>query len=220
MPRHQQVTTCRRSGGALSKLCTCEHCSLSVCSICGAYEGGLTTDCPGTKVDVDKQQEIYETNLDYTDDRGWHLGDPSKLRTPRFTTTRLPPTPPPVDPRTVVAPGIDWEAVDRTANLQHVLSQKAIAWVIADRACDDQSAGLARAEDKADALRGKQELDDDERALLAALEREKIEFQIACRRVEKCDDEFKQAARKLVTALEERSPIPIRPDVSRKDTLP
>jgi hypothetical protein len=55
MPRHQQVTTCRKSGGPISKFCSCEHCTLSVCSICGAYEGGLTTDCPGTPVSFDRQ---------------------------------------------------------------------------------------------------------------------------------------------------------------------
>lgn len=207
MPRHQQVTTCRKSGGPLSTLCSCEHCTLAVCSICGAYEGGLTTDCPGTEIDFDKQQEVHETRLDFTDERGWHLGDPMERRSPRFATTRLPPAPPPVDPRTVVAPRIDWAAVDRTSNLQQVLSQRAIAWVLADRECDARSSRLARVEDASTSLRGKQDLDAQELALLAALEREKIDFQLACRSVERCDDEFKQAARRLVAALEERPPI-------------
>lgn len=218
MPRHQQVTTCRKSGGPISKHCSCEHCCLAVCAVCGAYEGGLTTDCPGTQVDFDKQKEVHETSLDYTDDRGWHLGEPMKLRSPRFTTTRLPPTPPPVDPRSVVAPRVDWTTVDLASSLQQALSQKAIAWVLADRACDAQSALLARVEDETRSLLSQKacdltcateararaaELDAQERALLSSLERAKADFQLACRSVERCDDEFKQAARRLVAAMEE-----------------
>lgn len=51
---------------------TCYPCTLAVCDVCGAYEGGLTTDCPGVRVDFDKQEEVYTTDLDYTDDKGWH----------------------------------------------------------------------------------------------------------------------------------------------------
>jgi hypothetical protein len=203
MPRHQQVTTCRESGGPPSKHCSCEHCTLAVCSVCGAGEGGLTTDCPGVKIDFDRQQEILETSLDFTDERGWHLGDPAKRRSPRFATTRLPPAPPPVDPRTVVAPRIDWAAVDRTTALQHELAQRAIAWVLADRECDEQTARLARVEDEFAGLRGKWKFDEQERSLLATLARAKVNFQLACRSVERCDDEFKQTARQLVATLEE-----------------
>jgi hypothetical protein len=204
MPRHQQVTACRRNGGPVSKHCTCEHCTLSVCSVCGAYEGGLTTDCPGTKVDYDRQKEVHETRLDYTDDRGWHQGDPTKQRSPRFASTKLAPNPmaPVVDPRALVAPSVDWAAVDRNAGLQHELSLKAIAWVIADRACDDDSAKLARAEDESDSLRGKTELDDEEREILARLERAQVDFRLSSSRADRCQDEFHQAGRKLVEALE------------------
>lgn len=84
MPRHKHVTNCLKSGGAISKYCTCQHCTLCVCSVCGAYEGGLTTDCPGEDVHFDRQKEVHETNLDYTDERGWHQGEPMKRRVPRF----------------------------------------------------------------------------------------------------------------------------------------
>ena len=57
MPRHKQVTACRKSGGPTSKSCSCEHCALSVCSVCGGAEGTLTTDCPGTQINGDRQQE-------------------------------------------------------------------------------------------------------------------------------------------------------------------
>ncbi len=75
MPLHQQVTKCLRGGGKVSRYCGCQHCCLAVCSVCGAYEGSLTTDCPGERVDYDKQQEVYTTMLDYVDGRGWHLSE-------------------------------------------------------------------------------------------------------------------------------------------------
>jgi hypothetical protein len=84
MPEHKQVTTCRKSGGPVSKFCSCEHCTLGVCSVCGAYEGSLTTDCPGVAVNFDKQKEVYETRLDYTDERGWHQGKTMNNRSPNF----------------------------------------------------------------------------------------------------------------------------------------
>ena len=223
MPRHKQVTTCRKSGGPVSKMCSCEHCTLAVCAVCGAGEGTLTTDCPGTHVDHDRQQEVYETNLDYTDDRGWHLaglayavehgqpyvhlaqtddGTPIARRSARFEGTRVPPEPPRVDPRAVVAPSINWAAVDRIANLQHALSQKAIAWVLADRVADEHSATLTRMEDEvAVHLPKGQEPNEHAQELLKTLEYEKIGFRLANQNAEKCDDEFRQAARKLVAAL-------------------
>lgn len=194
MPRHQQVTTCRRSGGPISRHCTCEHCNLSVCAVCGAYEGGLTTDCPGIRIDFDKQLEVYETCFDYTDSRGWHQGAPVEHRHPRFTSTRLPPTAPRKDPRSIVAPTVDWVRVDQNKALQHELTLCAIAWILADRQCDDLSVALVRAKDKAVAPE-----DPEPNVLLAGA---RANFQHACRRVEECDDELRQVARKLVDALE------------------
>jgi len=84
MPAHIQVTTCRH-GGPVSKFCSCEHCTLSVCSVCGSWEGGLTTDCPGQRVSFDRQEEVYKTDLDYTDKLGWHHdGKGTRARSPRF----------------------------------------------------------------------------------------------------------------------------------------
>ena len=198
MPRHQQVTTCRKSGGPISKFCTCEHCNLAVCSVCGAFEGGLTTDCPGTPVDFDKQREVYETPLDYTDARGWHQGERVEHRIPHFLPTRRRPEPPQIDPRTIVAPAIDWTRIDRYNALQHDLSIRAIAWVRADRACDELSATLAHAKDAADACRE----DTPVHVLITRLEEVRIEFKRACRQFEECEDKFRQAAHKLVAALE------------------
>ena len=213
MPRHKQITTCRKSGGPVSKHCTCEHCCLSVCEVCGGAEGSLTTDCPGVHVDHDRQQEIYETTLDYTDERGWHVarnddGTPNAKRSPRFEGTKLSPEPPRVDPRAILAPSINWATVDRTMNLQHELAQKGIAWVLADRSCEDHSAALARVEDETERLRGKTDLDAADRTLLGTLEQKKMSFQIACRSVERCKDEWEQVARSLVAALERGRRLP------------
>lgn len=207
MPRHKQVTTCRRSGGPLSKMCTCEHCCLDVCSICGAWEGSLTTDCPDESVSHDRRQEVYETNLDYTDERGWYMMPPGDSerprRSPRFENTKLSPTAPRQDPRAMVAPSIDWAAVDRTQSLQHELTLKAIAWVLADRVCEDRAANERLAQEAAAPLHGKAQLDDHDLERLAVLERLKIDFRMACWQVERCDDEFRQVARKLVEWLEQ-----------------
>jgi hypothetical protein len=202
MPRHKQVTTCRKSGGPVSKHCSCEHCCLAVCEVCGGAEGTLTSDCPGARISGDRLEEIFETNLDYTDDRGWHCLA-QQARSPRFEDAKLLPEPAGVDSRMVVAPSIDWAAVDRTMNLQHALAQKAIAWVLADRACEDSAASEQLAQEATTSLHGKPELDEHDRDRLAALERVKIDFSLACRRVERCDDEFRQAAHRLVAALEE-----------------
>lgn len=72
MPLHEHVDTCIKSGGKISKFCTCPHCTLCVCKICSCYEGSLTTDCPGVKVDMDQQDKIYKEGLDFTDAKGWH----------------------------------------------------------------------------------------------------------------------------------------------------
>lgn len=195
MSHHKQVTTCLRNGGPVSKFCPCTDCTLSVCAVCGAYEGALTTDCPGERVDFDRQQEVYTTNLDYTKARGWHQGEPMKRRTPRFEDAR------------------EATDLDRTLNLQHELAQKAIAWVLADRICDDHAATLTRIEDEVDAhLHRKYPWEEqepsDNRALLGKLEYAKISFQLADQRAQKRDQEFREAAKKLVDALEQQTVTP------------
>lgn len=67
MPAHVQAKCNSDTCGG-----TCHACCLAVCDVCGAYEGSLTTDCPGVRVDFDKQEEVYTTDLDYTDALGWH----------------------------------------------------------------------------------------------------------------------------------------------------
>src|SRR5207244_4462062 len=106
--------TCRRNSDPTTPGCgLCEHCCLSVCSVCGGAEGTLTTDCPGTKISTEREEEICETSLDYTDARGWHLAE-SQRRSPRFESRRkAAPAPTAADPRATAAPGIDWSRVDR-----------------------------------------------------------------------------------------------------------
>ena len=188
MPMHKQVTTCLKSGGPVSKFCSCNHCTLGVCSVCGAYEGSLTTDCPGETVSFDRQKEVYETNLDYSDARGWHQG---AERWPKETHFEAPV----VAVTTAPAPAHALPAVDpRAANLQQDLVRKAVAWAIADRACEDRSAALAAIEDEASAQPNEHEL--------ATLERTRVEFHLADQHAQQCDDEFRQAARKLAAAKE------------------
>jgi hypothetical protein len=202
MPSHKRVTTCRKSGGPVSKHCTCEHCTLDVCAVCGGGEGSLTTDCPSTRIDAVRHQELCETSLDYTNARGWHIAEPASRRSPNFgrEVTDQPPT----DLRALIAPSIDWAAVDRSADLQRELASKAIAWVLADRTCEEHSAALARIEDEVDT----QIADGNAPAdiggeLLDRLERAKIDFHLADQRAQRYDDEFRQAARRIVATLEE-----------------
>ena len=239
MPHHKQVTTCRKSCGPVSKFCTCEHCTLSVCEVCGAFEGSLTTDCPGEQVDLDRQKEVYETNLDYTKTRGWHQGESMKLRSPRFeprkidehqsleqTAKRLDDLE--HDPFTkawtsmqslerarqrarhrtstrVDLSSIQWERHhEQTKDLQHELAQRAVAWVIADRICDDRAAALLRIENEVDAhLQEGRPSNEHDRELIGKLANEGISFRLADQRAQKCDEEFRQAAQKLVDALEQ-----------------
>jgi hypothetical protein len=80
---HVQVTDCLRGGGPVSKFCTCYHCTLSVCAVCSCYEGSLTTDCPGVRVDMDRQAQIHREGLEYTHERGWHQASGERVA-PRF----------------------------------------------------------------------------------------------------------------------------------------
>lgn len=81
--RHVHVTECLR-GGKVNDHCSCHHCTLSVCAVCGAYEGGLTTHCPGERVDYNTTQAVYTTNLDFTTPLGWHMGAGELVHTALF----------------------------------------------------------------------------------------------------------------------------------------
>ncbi len=204
MPRHQRVMTCCKDGGVLSEGCSCQHCTSWVCAVCGFYDGGLTTDCPGVEVSYEQQREVYEMPLDYTDARGWHLAERSpaelKGRSRCFATEDLSP----VDPRSLMPQPIGWAGAVQAA--QHTLSRKAIVWARADRLADDRAAMLTRLEDEEDqiaALAGEPLNKLTHAELRKRLEHEKIEFQRASRLAEKCDEEFRQAAQHLVEVLEQ-----------------
>ena len=51
----------------------CQFCDggLFACTICGGFEGTLTTDCFNEKVDDEKLEEVYAGKLDYRENRGW-----------------------------------------------------------------------------------------------------------------------------------------------------
>lgn len=55
--------------GKLNVPTSCNICDggLAVCKGCGAYEGGLTTDCPGIRVTWWAMDEVYAGMLDFRD---------------------------------------------------------------------------------------------------------------------------------------------------------
>lgn len=122
MPQHHPAIQCL-FGGKLKQDCTCQLCTHPACVICGATEATLTTDCAGKRLDPERVKELLETDLDYTDVRGWHVAKQPRgarhvdLGPARFQSN-LPPT-----------------AVDE-------LARRAVAWAAADRACEDLAAKL------------------------------------------------------------------------------
>lgn len=83
---HVRESRCLVSDRPVCAYCSCWHCTICVCGACGAYEGGLTTECPGECVDVGTTLAVYKAKLDYTVERGWHLLDESiRTRQPLFT---------------------------------------------------------------------------------------------------------------------------------------
>lgn len=191
MPRHQQIAISR----------------LYVCTVCGGGEGTLTTDCPGTRITNDRLQEVFETNLDYTDARGWHLAEGLQSRTSRtpHVVTAKSASETSVDPRAVAAPSIDWPRLDRYTRLQEKLGQLAIAWALAERTAEDQSAICTRLEDEIDA---RQEHDPNRLELRDQLTKAVNASRSANLQAEKCNDEFRQAARRLLAVLENTPALP------------
>lgn len=43
----------------------CMVCNLFVCSSCGAYEGGLTSECPNKKIHIAVQEAICKEKIDF-----------------------------------------------------------------------------------------------------------------------------------------------------------
>jgi hypothetical protein len=68
----------------------CMFCDggLWACSVCGAFEGATTTDCPGTAVDHDTWTLVYEGQRDFRDGR-W-LDEPSPHTPNGWVTFRGP----------------------------------------------------------------------------------------------------------------------------------
>jgi len=44
---------------------------LVFCKVCGGFEGGLTTDCPGQNIPMDTNDAVYAGKLDYREGKGW-----------------------------------------------------------------------------------------------------------------------------------------------------
>lgn len=44
---------------------------LEYCKNCMGFEGSITTDCPGEKMNSELSDKVYAGNLDYRKDEGW-----------------------------------------------------------------------------------------------------------------------------------------------------
>lgn len=84
MPAHIRDMECCH-GGPVRDTCSCHSCCLFICSVCGGYEGGLTTDCCSYRLLPEELDEVYRTRLDFVDEIGWHQGKEMKDRRPNCT---------------------------------------------------------------------------------------------------------------------------------------
>lgn len=48
-----------------------EHESYAGCSVCGAWEGEIPTDCPGEEMTDDQREAVLHGRLDYIWREGW-----------------------------------------------------------------------------------------------------------------------------------------------------
>lgn len=69
----QQVSAHTWSDGCSEHCGTCAECNLSVCTVCRAYEGGLTTHCPGAFVPVELSDRVYGGEIDFRSGK-WREG--------------------------------------------------------------------------------------------------------------------------------------------------
>jgi hypothetical protein len=80
MPLHKAEPYCLKDKSTKTHdCCSCQHCTLAVCRVCGQYEGGLTQDCPGVKMASGVGALVYEGGLDYSDAKGWFVHAPEDM---------------------------------------------------------------------------------------------------------------------------------------------
>jgi hypothetical protein len=53
--------TCEERSG----LPECSQCQLFICKVCGTFEGGLATECPGEKITIEQADDIYQGKIDF-----------------------------------------------------------------------------------------------------------------------------------------------------------
>lgn len=79
---HVRETRCLRQN---ENNCSCLTCAAYVCSRCGGiYGAGLTTHCPGAALSPEVALATCTAMLDYTIQRGWHIGRDASQRDPAF----------------------------------------------------------------------------------------------------------------------------------------
>lgn len=44
---------------------TCMGCNIPTCTVCGAYEGGLATECPGARTTTEQDDAVYAGKIDF-----------------------------------------------------------------------------------------------------------------------------------------------------------
>lgn len=77
--------TCDCEGRAGCPVC---DGGLSVCTVCGAYEGGLATECPGVHQTADQSDAVYANRLDYYEG-GWRELTAARLLQTRRLVERV-----------------------------------------------------------------------------------------------------------------------------------
>jgi hypothetical protein len=47
----------------------CQFCTggLFLCTRCGSFEGATTSHCPGSRLSMEQEREVYEGRLDFVD---------------------------------------------------------------------------------------------------------------------------------------------------------
>ncbi len=125
MPPHQQVTTCLRSGGSISKTCTCKHCTAVV-----------------PRDEVDRVARLLIAEWERVERRAVNLSYVATFADMARVVIE--------DRRLACADpcASGALAIDGVADFQQELSRRAIAWTLADRECDDLAAALTQVGDE------------------------------------------------------------------------
>ncbi len=94
------------------------------------------------------------------------------------------------------------KSAQNAQDLERELVKRAVAWVLADRTCDDRMAAVDRVEREIDLHLRNGQASNRDRELQKKLKYENIGFTLACERESKCNEDLRAIAKKLVEELE------------------